>query len=175
MALEQTAETRDQQLAFAEHVAPLFDRDMHREESIDQVAVGEDVAREIRDFLDAEILRELLQRETREVHRAIFPALAPAHATAMGLFGIEDEERRGSGFLDPAATAHDRAALLRHRDDQRVMRMQRVFVGREVGVQQAEPGEMPVPPVLRRVAGIAARHGAIYTNTGRGSATSLWP
>ena len=78
-----------------------------------------------------------------------------------------------SALTDFIAAAHDRAALLRHRDDQGVVRVQRIFVRREVGIQQAEAGEMPVPPVLRRIAGIAARHGAIFTNTHPWCATSL--
>lgn len=175
MPLEQPAEGGDQQLALAEDVPPLLDRQMHRQERIDQVAVGEDIAGEVRHVLQAEAARDLRQRRAREIHRAIAPALAPAHAAGVRLARIEHEQRRWRGLFDQPATAHDRAALLRHRDDQRLVGMQRIFVRREIGVQQAEAGEMPVPPVLGRIQGVAAGHGAIFTNIRPARATSLQP
>ena len=169
MAPKQAAEGADQQLALAEDVASLLDGAMHGEEAVDQVAIDEHVAREIGHLLDAETVRQLIERRLRQVHRAILPALAPAHPAGVWLGRIEDEERRGVRLLDLAAAPDHRAALLGHGDDQRIVRVRRIFVGREVGVQQAEAGEMPVPPVLRRVPGIAARHAqpaGNFSNTG---------
>jgi hypothetical protein len=66
-------------------------------------------------------------------------------------------------LLDLPPALDHRAALLGDGDDQRFMRVRGIFMGREVGAQQAEAGQMPVPPVLRRVPGIEARHARKYS------------
>ena len=172
MAPEQPAEGADQKLALLEDIAALLDGAMHGEEAVDEVGIEEHVPREIGHLLDAEAVRHLIERRLGEVERPIPPALAPAHPAGVGLGRIEDEQRRGMRLLDLAAALDHRAALLGDGDDQRFVRVRRVFVGREVGTQQAEAGQMPVPPVLRRVPGIEARHArkypglAILANTG---------
>ena len=103
--------------------------------------------------------RKLIQRSLRQIHRAVLPALAPSHPAGVRLGGIEDEQGRGRRLLDLAAALDHRAALLGHGDDQRLVDVRRIFVGREIGMHQAETGEMPVPPVLGGVPGIAAGHG----------------
>ena len=75
---------------------------------------------------------------------------------------IEDEQGRGVRFLDLASALDDRTTLLGNGDDQGVVGMRRIFVRREVGAQQAEPGEMPVPPVLGRVPRIDPSHAEGY-------------
>ncbi len=89
VALEQAAEAADQKLALAEHITPLLDGAVHRHEGLDQVAVGEDVVREVRHALDAESGRELVQGGLREIHRPVLPALAPAHPSACGSAGLK--------------------------------------------------------------------------------------
>ena len=89
------------------------------------------------------------------------------------LAGLKTNSVDGMRLLDLAAALHHRAALLSDGDDQRFVRVRRIFVGREVGAQQAEAGEMPVPPILRRVPADRCAPWAIFTNTDAPCATSL--
>ena len=159
MALEQAAEGADQQFALAEDIPPLFDRQMHCQEGSDQVAIAEGVAREVGHRLDAEAARppRSSAARVRYIERYCQRSLQPIQP-ACGSAGIEDEQGRGRRLLDLATALDHRAALLRHGDDQGVVGVRRIFVGREIGAQQAEAGEVPVPPILRRVPGVAARH-----------------
>jgi hypothetical protein len=63
-------------------------------------------------------------------------------------------------LLDLAAALDHRAAGLGHRDDESVVRVRRIFVRGEIGAQQAEPGRVPVPQILRDVPGVDASHPA---------------
>ena len=117
------------------------------------------VAREVRHARRCRGHRPRVERLPREVERAVPPALAAAHPAAMRLLRIEHEQGRRRRVLHLAAALHHRAALLGDGDHQGVVGVRRIFVRREIGVHQAEAGEMAVPPVLRRVPGIDARHG----------------
>src|SRR5260370_851302 len=52
MALEQAAESSDQELTFLEDVAPLLDGAMHGEEAVDEVGIEKYVPREVRYLFD---------------------------------------------------------------------------------------------------------------------------
>ncbi len=106
MTLEQPAKRGDQQLALAKDVLPLFDGAVQGEESLDQVAIAENVASEVRHVLDAEAFGHPAKRLAREIHRAVLPALTAAHPPGMGLGRIEHEQRRRRRLLD-LATALD--------------------------------------------------------------------
>src|SRR5260370_17644045 len=94
MALEQAAEGADQQFALVEDIASLLDGAVHGQEAVDQVAIAEHVAGEVRHLLDAEPFSHLIERGLCEVERAIAPTLAPAHPPG----------------LPPPPTAHEHPA-----------------------------------------------------------------
>src|SRR5689334_22355941 len=112
--LEELAERPDQKFAFEENVAPFLDGVMHRQEARDQIRIAEHVAREIGHRFDPEARSDLIERGLGKVHRAILPALAPAHPSCVRLGRIEDEQRRRMRLLDLAAAADHRSALLRY-------------------------------------------------------------
>ena len=135
---------------------------MHGEEALDQVAIVEQVAGEIRHRLDAEASATrssavCVRYSERYCQRSLQP-IQPACGSA----GLNTNRVEGVASSTWPRLLHHRAALLGDGDDQRIVGVRRIFVGGEIGAQQAEAGKMPVPPVLRRVAGIDARHGNFY-------------
>src|SRR5260370_12670931 len=100
MALEQAAESTDQELTFLEDVAPLLDGAMHGEEAVDEVGIEKYVPREVRYLFDTKPVGHLIERRLGEVERPITPTLAPAHPTGVRLGGGEREQRRPMRLLD---------------------------------------------------------------------------
>src|SRR5260370_25728967 len=93
MALEQAAESTDQELTFLEDVAPLLDGAMHGEEAVDEVGIEKYVPREVRYLFDTKPVGHLIERRLGEVERPITPTLAAAHPTGVRLGGGEREQR----------------------------------------------------------------------------------
>src|SRR5260370_9014960 len=149
MALEQAAESTDQELTFLEDVAPLLDGAMHGEEAVDEVGIEKYVPREVRYLFDTKPVGHLIERRLREVERPITPTLAPAHPTGVRLGRVEREQRRRMRLLDLTAALDHRTALLGDGHNQPFLRVRGIFMGREVGAQQAGAGQMPVPPDMR--------------------------
>src|SRR6185436_14777294 len=99
VTLEQLAEAADQQFALAKDVAPFFQRQMQRPERLDQVAIGEGVAREVRHVANTEPFSDVVQRAAREIERAVAPAFAAPHPAAVWLLRIEHEQGGRCGVL----------------------------------------------------------------------------
>ena len=146
--------------------APLFESVVQRAESCNETRVLDGAAPEGRHILEAQTGAYLVEGFLAEVKGAVDPALAATHTGRLDFSGIEHEERvRASFRLEPTAR-NDRTARVRNGNHHFGVDVRPVLVIRKVGMEEAQPRKVSIPPIAGGISSLRTSHAAaILANT----------